>query len=287
MAVKILCINGGGIFGLIPAYFLYKTTGNLNMFDSFGGTSIGSQIVMANCYTNSTEYVYKYFKDNMPNVFNRSIAGRLNPFTPKYNDAVLNTVLKELLIGDFGSLTDKIAVVSYDFIKGCPKIFDNFSGPDNPDMKWPAWEVARASSAAPTYFKPWKGYIDGGLIANNPTMVTAWTLNSKLGVPFEDMEILTLGTGYRKGYKYNQEQISSWSQLSWLDPMLNMLMTGNEQMFNFGCRRTPFRKYMFLDPVELENEWGMDDPSLMGDMVERCDNNMDKFKRNFDKFLGA
>lgn len=32
------------------------------------------------------------------------------------------------------------------------------------------WEVARATSAAPTYFPPYNVFVDGGLLANNPTM---------------------------------------------------------------------------------------------------------------------
>ena len=32
------------------------------------------------------------------------------------------------------------------------------------------WEVARSSSAAPTYFTPHKRFVDGGLVANNPTI---------------------------------------------------------------------------------------------------------------------
>ena len=35
------------------------------------------------------------------------------------------------------------------------------------------WEAARASSAAPLYFKKYKGkYVDGGVMANNPTVDT-------------------------------------------------------------------------------------------------------------------
>ena len=32
------------------------------------------------------------------------------------------------------------------------------------------WKAARASGAAPTYFKTMGRFVDGGLIANNPTL---------------------------------------------------------------------------------------------------------------------
>lgn len=32
------------------------------------------------------------------------------------------------------------------------------------------WKAARASGAAPTYFKTMGRFVDGGLVANNPTL---------------------------------------------------------------------------------------------------------------------
>lgn len=39
------------------------------------------------------------------------------------------------------------------------------------------WEAARSSGAAPTYFRPIGRFLDGGLLANNPTLDALTDIN--------------------------------------------------------------------------------------------------------------
>jgi hypothetical protein len=45
-----------------------------------------------------------------------------------------------------------------------------------------AWEVARATSAAPMYFAKYQKYVDGGVIANNPTVDTLTEIQRMINV---------------------------------------------------------------------------------------------------------
>ena len=75
-----------------------------------------------------------------------------------------------------------------------------FKKPDQQSV----WEAARSSGAAPTYFKQYGQFVDGGLIANNPTLDILTEIHERnaalvaLGRK-EDTEtiglVLSLGTG--------------------------------------------------------------------------------------------
>ena len=94
--------------------------------------------------------------------------------------------------------------------------------------------IARATSAAPTYFPPalianargeQYGMIDGGVFANNPSMC-ALVSAYKLWPEAEDHIVVSLGTGsLERPIPYNQAK--DWGLVHWARPILNVLMDGN------------------------------------------------------------
>jgi hypothetical protein len=95
-------------------------------------------------------------------------------------------------------------------------------------------DIARATSAAPTYFpsahiQNRKGdafwMADGGLFANNPAMC-ALTSARKIFPGAERFLLVSLGTGQRED-PINGKASADWGELGWLHPVLSILLDGN------------------------------------------------------------
>ena len=96
--------------------------------------------------------------------------------------------------------------------------------------------VARATSAAPTYFEPLKVQwpterdvlVDGGVFANNPAMcayVDAWRTLADGGRSPEDILLVSLGTGlYARPFPY--ETAKGWGVAGWAVPVLEVIFDG-------------------------------------------------------------
>ncbi len=284
--MKILILNGGGVFGYIPAYFLWVQRGATranSMFDAYGGTSIGGVEALVFANNGTFEELNLFFLHNVDDIFAKSFWDKFNPFGPSHGDKGLDKALKIALPGALGAVTRPVVVPAVDFKHNKPKVYDNISA--NPDMFLPLWEIGRATVAAPTYFNPFNGYIDGGLIANMPILETACALKEKLGIQFEEMEFLVMGTGEYKNRVRSMSAVYRWTALDWLRPMLDYLTKGNELRSNFIAQQLPFKKYVYFNPVVLDEDWKMDDPTLISALKSRCDKNMDDFKLCLDGFM--
>ncbi len=212
---KILSIDGGGIKGLYSSTViehLEQRFGPLSdYFDMICGTSTGGIIALCLALKIPAKDISKIYEKEGIRIFPRRtrFGGiiRQTFWKGKYSDEPLKEVLKEVfkekLVGDLYNL---ICVPSYSLTDARPWIFKRDHGKMDRDNKTSLVEVALATSAAPTYFPlceiaayDHKQFIDGGVWANNPTLV---------GV----IEALTYFVG--KGKEYSSIEILSISSLN-------------------------------------------------------------------------
>jgi patatin-like phospholipase/acyl hydrolase len=129
-------------------------------------------------------------------------------------------------------------------------------------------DVARATSAAPTYFEPakikpiksrkWTHLIDGGLFANNPSMCAYVEFAKKnYELEQEGCALVSIGTGnVYKPYLYREA--TGWGLIGWAKPTIDIMFDGISNSIDyqlqalFDIRKN--HKY-FRFQRELQNEY--------------------------------
>ena len=265
--VKILAIDGGGIRGIIPAMLLAqieKLAGRpiAHLFDLVAGASTGGILALgltipktagAPLYT-AQQFVEMYEREG-PRIFSRTAWRRIvacgNLTEEKYSAAGIETVLGEYF-GD-SRLRDAVTgvlVTSYEIERGFPFFFKSSNARQRSDYDFPARLVARATSAAPTYFEPVKlpagatddhyTLIDGGVFANNPAacaLVEARTTHPGAG----DFLVVSIGTG-SLNHSLSYSQSKTWGVARWAAPLLNVVFDGVSATVDYQlCQLLPDR----------------------------------------------
>ena len=281
---KLLVICGGGIFGYIPAKFISSIYNREHFkLDAIAGTSIGGILASMISYGIPTTEIAKKFKELSSLAFSRPWYSKFNPFGPKYNGKGLETALSTLFSDDtLKSLEIPVFIPTIDFIENKPKIYDSFNRFDENEL---IANVCRKTSAAPTYFPPKDGFIDGGIIANNPTLIAVAGLRNKKKIRPENIDILVIDTGHKRPGKYDEDEIEGWSAFRWLSPILDYITEGNEMSTHFISNEIDFHSYQYFNPVELDPDWKMDNVSLIPEMDKLVEPYIEEFQEVFEKFM--
>lgn len=195
---KILSIDGGGIKGLYSAKILQLFEESLqkkhnnpdiriaDYFDLVCGTSTGGLIALAISLRKPMNEICAFYEEHGNKIFPWSNSFyrkyiRQTFYRGKYSDKYL----KSVLIRFFGDNTLAnsnclLCIPSYDFTNGTYALFryDHKEGNLSKDNNLKYVDVALSTSAAPTYFplaeikeKNNTQYVDGGVWANNPSLV--------------------------------------------------------------------------------------------------------------------
>jgi len=289
MRFKVLILPGGGVFCTITSQLLAEYGRERcvqEMAQVVGGNSGGG--ILSLLYGRGMEFgtVRDLMRDALPSIFAKSWYNPWGIFGPIHDAAIIEKFLQKHLALPFGDLTPKIIVPAIDFQHRKVKVFDNITKQD--DIKLPSWHVARATSAAPTYFKPFDcqktAYIDGGLFENVPLLTTIMAIKSKMGVLPDKLDVFVIGTGVGAPSDIIPPQVASWGLRSWASPMIDSLTTSNEMASIFWAKQLGLRQLTVFNPIVLERGWKMNDPSLVNKLIDLASSHQAEFNRVFGEW---
>jgi patatin-like phospholipase/acyl hydrolase len=277
---RILALDGGGIRGLLTAVLLERleleVPGFLERVDLFAGTSTGGILALALAAGRSPSDMIALYRRRGRAVFAGPLLDRLGDLGglrgARYDARPLARALGEVF-GDarLADLPRRVLVPAFDLDnEGAggaprhwkPKFFHNFPGPGG-DGAERIVDVAMRTSAAPTYFPSWQGYIDGGVVANNPAMAAlAQALDRGTGGRrLGEVRLLSLGTGTNP--QYIRGERLDWGLVAWARPILDVMMDGMMGVADYQCARLLGARYHRLAPF-LPRRIAMDDVGRLG-----------------------
>lgn len=273
--VTVLAIDGGGIRGMIPAAFLNRLehqTGHCasDLFDYIAGTSTGGILALGlglkrpgTSRPYSAEDLMSLYTAEGGHIFSRSFfhtigaLGSLNG--PKYPEDGVDEVLKKYFAGmHLGDAKTNVLVTAYEIERRCPFFFRSWqaqAADTSASHEFEAWQVARSTSAAPTFFPPHKAQaadgrtyalIDGGMYANNPALC-AW-VEARDRHPDADILIVSLGTG-NENKPVSYDDARNWGLAGWAPHLIDIIFDGVsdtvdvelDEMLNTGGQHNHFR----------------------------------------------
>ncbi len=283
--VRILSIDGGGIRGIIPGTIIQyletrirAITGNKEAkigeyFDLIAGTSTGgilTSIYLMPDETNdgkakfSAADAVQLYMQHGNKIFNKNFWQQFKNFN-LWNEGFPADNLEELLHGYLGEtllsqLIKPCLITAYNFYERKAAFFNSADTKriEGQVRDFKVKHIARATSAAPTYFEPAMIYslseapqylIDGGVFVNNPALCAyseARSLHfSKRNVlpgnfskpkpdkpSAKDMLLISIGTGSSKR-RYEFDHLRDAGLIKWLPVIIDIMMSGNSETVHY------------------------------------------------------
>ena len=284
MAFRILSLDGGGVRGAYSAAVLASIEELTNKsvvrhFDLIAGTSTGGIIALGLGLGLSAQQILEFYEQRGPRIFpSTGIGQRLwhrvrRVVTSKHDghelEAALNEIFRDRLLGESSC---RLVIPSYDAVTADVHVFKTAHNERVlEDHNRRAAEVARATSAAPTYlplFMSSRGqrFLDGGLWANSPVVVAILEAVSVLNIPLDDIDVLSIGTT-APAFSIESRAIGGGlAQYRW--GIIDLLMRAQASGAAAQATLLTKRRVMRIDCVVKPGQFSIDDargvPSLVG-----------------------
>ena len=286
--IKVLSIDGGGIRAIIPAMILAEIERRTErpiaeLFHLISGTSSGGILALGLVkpgrngkpqYT--AEDGVRLFAAEGERIFSRSLWHKIHSLWSVEQEKYQSVGVEDVFGRYFGDARLKDALTelpisSYEIERRVPFIFKSAKAknPEDSGYDFPMWQVARATSAAPTYFEPFKivtadhsGYyalVDGGIFANNPAMCAL--AEAKAMYPDGEFLVASLGTGeYTQPLLYSDAK--SWGARQWARPIISISFDGTNATVDYQMSQLlPETRYFRFQAKLIECNDDIDDAS--------------------------
>ncbi|PLX13455.1 MAG: patatin [Marinilabiliales bacterium] len=325
---RILSIDGGGIRGILPGQILVSLEEKLknldnnpnaaiaDYFDMIAGTSTGGILAcMYLCPSKedksrprfTAKKAVELYLDRGDEIFDvsfwqkfRSLGGVTDE---KYNEEELEEALEDY-IGDLklNELLRACLITSYDIKRKKGHFFRSHRAKSDPAYNFYVKDVARATSAAPTYFEVARvkaddntlyPLIDGGVFVNNPALCAyseARTIkidNLRNKPKAADMIIVSLGTGSgSKDHGYEYKKSKRWGAIEWVKPIIDIMMSGVADTVDYQLKQIynaveKPEQYIRLEPQLFTADSAMDNASAKN--LSALKNDGEQNAKDFDK----
>ena len=228
---QVLSLDGGGAKALFTANVLARLEEDLELviadeFDMIAGTSAGGIIALGLGVGLRPREIADHFAELARTVFPRARRRQRllrQAVSPLYDSDALRRVLEEVLGNRrLGDSHKRLVIPAWDVGTSSVHIFKT---PHHErltrDWRIPMVDVAMATSAAPTFFPAARvdGHrlIDGGVWANNPSVVAVAEAVSMLTTPLSSIRILNIGT--TEAVARHPKRLDGGGVLQWMRPI--------------------------------------------------------------------
>ncbi|UII54227.1 patatin-like phospholipase family protein [Cytobacillus spongiae] len=283
---KMLCIDGGGIRGVLPIAILQAMEEDLQepvgrLFDLIAGTSTGSIIAASASLDKDMKGLLKNYKLYGEKIFIRQ--AKVGLFKSVYNDRYLRRLLKKAF-GDLSlmNMEKPLIIPAVDLTHGNPFIHrSNYGSFKDQDLSIRLWDAVLSSCSAPIYFPPnniENQYlsIDGGLWANNPSLVCISEAVHYFNESLKDIQILSLGTGKQK-IDFDMKSDKQWGLKQWMPfqlpslkvtpKLLDLALNLSSESVTYHCELLLQENYLRINE-ELGEEIPFDDVTYMEELIQ-------------------
>jgi patatin-like phospholipase/acyl hydrolase len=282
---QILSLDGGGMKGLFSAALLAAIEEDLHInivdhFDLIAGTSTGGIIALGLGLGMNPREIVEFYLNEGPNLFPRWFGlKRLQHWVyRKFSAAPLQDALKRCFKDKrFGDSKTPLIIPSYNLGEDDVYLFRT---PHHErlrrDYKVPAWKVALSTSSAPTFFPCAREVdsvrlVDGGVWANNPTMVAIVEAYSTLNAPLESQWVLSIGTS--DAVTHRHDRLNSGGILAWArgSAAVDVIMRGQSIAADKQAGHLLGRdRVERLNPKVAANEYSLDGVERADDLIGKA-----------------